>query len=151
MLNHSIIFLFLVCRDIIVANKATKPSFPSICNAMTFDMQCRHVIDIPRDLFLLEPQKKYNRSVSFFFFFSSTTFSDGLPLIHGLPFRNSKKYDMSLCLSHMMVDRSSLCYFWGSDFLFCKEKIFVTKYRIQSHVICRFLLYMLLFWKKTKM
>ena len=50
-----------------------------------------------------------------------------------------------------MVDRSSRCYSWGSDFFFCKEIIFVTKYRIQSHVKRRFLLYMLLFWKKTKM
>ena len=50
--NHSIIFFFLVFRDIIVANKAPKPTFsPSICNAMTFDMQWRYVIGIPRDLF----------------------------------------------------------------------------------------------------
>ena len=84
-------------------------------------------------------------------FFSSTTFSDRLPLINGLPFRNSKKYDStSLYLSHMMVDRSSRCYSRGSDF-FCDKIIFVTKYRIQSHVKRRFLLYMLLFWKKTKM
>ena len=130
--------------------------------------------------------KKYNRSV----FFSSTTFSDGLPLIHSLPFRNSKKYDLSLYLSHMMVashagdfrgarisslptrdeiraslktpaweanmmvervNRSLRCYSRGSDFFFSKKIIFVTKCRIQNHVICRFLLYMLLFWKKKKM
>ena len=52
MYDHSIIFLFLVFRDIIVANKAAKPSFsPRICNTMTFDMQWCYVIDIPRDLF----------------------------------------------------------------------------------------------------
>ena len=78
---------------------------------------------------------KYNRSG---FFFSSTTFSDGLSLIHGLPFRNSKKYDISLYLSHMMVDRSSCCYFWHSDFCFCSKTIFVTKYRVQSRAICGF-------------
>ena len=50
--NHSILFLFLVFRDIIVANKAAKTPFsPRICNAMTFDMQWRYVIGIPRDLF----------------------------------------------------------------------------------------------------
>ena len=120
---------------------------PCICNAMTFDTQWCHVIGIPPELFL----KTAVKVQPFSFFFSSTTFSDGLPLIHGLPFRNSKKYEMSLCLSHMMVDRFSRCYFWGSDFFFCREIIFVTKYRVLSHVICGFLLYMLLFWKKTKM
>ena len=129
--NISISFLFLVFRDTIVANKAVKPPFsPLICNTMTFDTQRCHEIGIPRDLLL----KTALKVQPFSFFFSSTTFSDGLP------FRNSKKYDMSLCLSHMMVDRSSLCYFWSSDFFFCKEIIFFTKYRIQSHVICGFLL-----------
>ena len=50
--NHSIIFLFLVFRDTILANKAAKLSCsPRICNTMTFDMQWRYVIGIPRDLF----------------------------------------------------------------------------------------------------
>ena len=67
--NHSIIFLFLVFRDIIVANKTAKPSFhPRICNAMTFDMKCRYVIGIPRDLFL-----NIAVTVKPFSFFSSTT------------------------------------------------------------------------------
>ena len=130
--------------------------------------------------YFYKPLKKYNRSV----FLSSTTFSDGLPLIHSLPFRNNKKYDLSFYLSHMMVashasgfrgarisslpardeiraslktpaweanmmvervNRSSRCYSRS------KKLIFVAKYRIQNHVICRFLLYMLLFWKKKKM
>ena len=111
-------------------------------------MQWRHVIDIPRDLFLKTAEKVQ----PFFFSFSSTTFSDGLPLTHGLPFRNSKKYDLSLCLSHMMVDRSSLCYFWGSDFFFLQRNNF--RYQIQNtkpRYMRVFLLYMLLFWKKTKM
>ena len=51
--NHSTIFLFLVFRDIIVMNNATKPSFsPRICNAMTFDVQWRYVIAKPCDFFL---------------------------------------------------------------------------------------------------
>ena len=37
-----------------------------------------------------------------------------------------------------MVDRSSCCYFWRSDFCFCSETIFVTKYRVQSRAICGF-------------
>ena len=50
--NHSIIFLFLVFRDTILANKAAKLSCsPRIYNTMTFDMQWRYVIGIPRDLF----------------------------------------------------------------------------------------------------
>ena len=147
--NHSIIFLFLVFRDTIVANKAVKlPFSPLICNTMTFDTQWCHVIGIPRDLLLKTALKVQLFS---FFFIYYIFWRYGLPLIHSLPFRNSKKYDMSLCLSHMMVDRSSRCYFWGSDFFFGREIIFGTKYRLQSHVICRFLLYMLLFWKKTKM
>ena len=60
-----------------VSNKAVKPPFsPLICNAMNaFETQWCYVIGIPRDL-LLKTALKYNRSV----FFSSTTFSDGLPL-----------------------------------------------------------------------
>ena len=51
--NHSIIFLFLVFRDIIVANKAFKPPFsPLICKTMTFDTQWCYVIGITRDLLL---------------------------------------------------------------------------------------------------
>ena len=53
--NISSIFLFLVFRDIIVANKALKPSFSppvSVTQSMIFAMQWRHVIDIPRDLLL---------------------------------------------------------------------------------------------------
>ena len=50
--NTSIIFLFLVFRDI-VANKAAKPPFlPLICNTMTFDTQWCYAIVIPRDLLL---------------------------------------------------------------------------------------------------
>ena len=68
MYNHSIIFLFLVFRDIIVANKAAKPSFsPRICNTMTFDMQWCYVIDIPRDLFF-----KIAVKIKPFSFFPST-------------------------------------------------------------------------------
>ena len=43
------------------------------------------------------------------------------------------------------VNRSSRCYSRS------KKIIFVAKYRIQNNVIWRFLLYMLLFWKKKKM
>ena len=48
--NISIIFLFLVFRDMIAANGA---------------MQWRHVIDIPRDLFLKTAEKV--QPFSFFF------------------------------------------------------------------------------------
>ena len=113
---------------------------------MTFDMQWRHVIGIPRDLSLKTAEK-----VQPFSFFSSNTFSDGLPLIHGLPFRNSKKYDMSLCLSHMMVDRSSLCYFWGSDFFFLQRNNFGCQIQNTKPRYMRVFAVMLLFWKKTKM
>ena len=112
----------------------------------TFDMQWRHVIGIPRDLFL-----KTTVKVQPFRFFSSITFSDGLPLIHSLPFRKSKKYDTSYIYISYDGRPFLALLFLGSDFFFCKEIIFVTKYRIQSHVISGFSLYMLLFWKRTKM
>ena len=75
--NHSIISLFLVFRDVMVSNKAVKPPFsPLICNAMNaFETQWCYVIGIPRDLLLKTALK-----VQPFSFFSSTTFSDGLPL-----------------------------------------------------------------------
>ena len=50
--NRSIISFFLLFRDITIANKAAKPHFhPCICNVVTFDMQWRYVVGIPRDLF----------------------------------------------------------------------------------------------------
>ena len=71
---------------------------------------------------------------------------------HGLPFGNSKKYDISLYLFDMMVDRVDRVdrwrtwipdvamlenyYYLGQWLLFGKEIHFVTKYRIQGHVIC---------------
>ena len=77
---------------------------------MTFDMQWRHVIDIPRDLFL-KPAEKVQPFSFFFFFFSSTTFSDGLPLIHVYHSATVRNMIRLIFISHMMVDRSSLCYF----------------------------------------
>ena len=101
-----------------VSNKAVKPPFsPLICNAMNaFETQWCYVIGIPRDLLL----KTALKVQPFSFFFSSTTFSDGLPLIqvyHSATVRNM------IChyLSHMMVDcvdRTSRCYSRGSDFIF---------------------------------
>ena len=102
---------------------------------MTFDMQSRHVIDIPRDLFL---QSRWKSTTVQFFFIYYIFWRSTINPRSTISFRNSKKYDISLYLSHMMVDRSSCCYFWGSDFCFCSEIIFVTKYRVQSRVICGF-------------
>ena len=67
--NNRTVFLFLVFRDIIVAIKLPNLHFHfCICNSMTFDMQCRFVIGIPRDLFFNIAVK-----VKPVQFFSSTT------------------------------------------------------------------------------
>ena len=77
MYNHSIMFLFLVFREIIVANKAAKPSFsPRICNTMTFDMQWCYVIGIPHDLFF-----KIAAKIKPFSFFPSTIYGENKMVI----------------------------------------------------------------------
>ena len=81
-----------------------------------FDMQWRHVIGIPRDLFLKTAVK-----VQPFRFFSSITFSDGLPLIHSLPFRKSKKYDTSYIYISYDGRPFLALLFLGSDFFFCYQ------------------------------
>ena len=69
MYNHSIIFLFLVFRDIIVA-------IPRICDTVTFDMQWCYVIGIPRDLFF-----KIAVKIKPFIFFPSTIYGENKMVI----------------------------------------------------------------------